>query len=240
MAIGKGRVPAGGEKDTAILADCIRQIHQNAVGGPASPTDNTVPKFNALGQLEASGVTIDDSNNLAGIAALTMSGLLTLNTTGQIKFPATPSVSSNANTLDDIEWGLMTPGFTFATPGDLALTLSLQEGYYLTIGKLVAVAWALSSSAFTWSGGSGATGNGIITGLPFASALSFNNRGGAMSFRGITKANYTQFVMSFVTGTTTAVITASGSGQAETNCQAADFPSGGTLTLRGTGLYFKA
>lgn len=49
----------------------------NAVAGPSSSVDNTVPRFDSTtGKLiQSSGVTIDDSNNLGGIAALTANNL---------------------------------------------------------------------------------------------------------------------------------------------------------------------
>jgi hypothetical protein len=41
----------------------------------ATANDNEIPRFNTNGQaLQNSGITIDDSNNLAGVAALTLSG----------------------------------------------------------------------------------------------------------------------------------------------------------------------
>lgn len=49
----------------------------NAVAGPSSATDNTVPRFDSTtGKIiQASGVAIDDSNNVSGIAGLTASSL---------------------------------------------------------------------------------------------------------------------------------------------------------------------
>lgn len=49
------------------------------VSGPASATDNAVARFNGTGgkTVQNSGVVLDDSNNLTGIAGLTMSGSLT-------------------------------------------------------------------------------------------------------------------------------------------------------------------
>lgn len=52
------------------------------VTGPASSTDEAIARFNgATGKvLQNSGVTIDDSNNVAGIADLTVTGTTTLDT----------------------------------------------------------------------------------------------------------------------------------------------------------------
>jgi hypothetical protein len=50
---------------------------------------------------------------------------------GQISFPATQNPSSDVNTLDDYEEGTWTP-----TVGGTS-TYSIQQGYYVKIGKLV-------------------------------------------------------------------------------------------------------
>ncbi len=52
------------------------------VGGPGTSTDNAIARFDGTtGKLiQNSLVTIDDSNNMAGVAALTMSGTLTVDT----------------------------------------------------------------------------------------------------------------------------------------------------------------
>src|ERR1700743_2562665 len=63
---------------------------------------------------------------------------------GQIKFPATQNPSSDPNTLDDYEEGTWTPAFTFATPGNLSITYSLQSCYYTKIGRLVSVSFIIA------------------------------------------------------------------------------------------------
>jgi hypothetical protein len=52
-----------------------------------------------------------------------------------------------------------------------------------------------------------------------------------MSWRGITKTNYTQVTPS--TSGSLIVFTASGSGQSTATVAASDMPSGGTIDLRG-------
>jgi len=80
----------------------------------------------------------------------------TINLTGgQIKFPATQSASSDANTLDDYEEGTWTP-----TVGGTA-TYSSRTGIYIKIGNLVWIYGELSISSI----GTGQTNN--ISGLPF-------------------------------------------------------------------------
>jgi len=106
---------------------------------------------------------------------------------GQIGFPATQVPSSDANTLDDYEEGTWTMGLTF---GGLStgITYNSNSGYYTKIGNVVTISGRM---ALTSKGS--ATGDAIITGLPFTLV---NNLAGyiavAMSFDVITFANQFQ------------------------------------------------
>jgi len=109
-----------------------------------------------------SGITYIPSSNLnvnLGNTANISVGTLTANA---IKFPATQVPSSDANTLDDYEEGTWTPEYTLTTSG--TVTMSLQEGTYVKIGKTVYISCRLSSSAT-----SSPVGNITVNGLPFAS-----------------------------------------------------------------------
>ena len=77
-----------------------------------------------------------------------------------ITFPATQSVSSNANTLDDYEEGSWTPVLKF---GSTPITLTTAQGIYTKIGQAVFIEMQV-----VWSVTSG-TGAVIIEGLPFTS-----------------------------------------------------------------------
>lgn len=58
-----------------------------------------------------------------------------------------------------------TPVFTFATPEDLSVVYSTQEGTYCKVGSTITVSWSLIFiPTFTTS-----SGNIVITGLPFTS-----------------------------------------------------------------------
>jgi hypothetical protein len=85
---------------------------------------------------------------------------------GQIKFPATQSASSDANTLDDYEEGTWTPTLTFGG-GSVGITYngSYRLFSYTKIGRLVTVTGIL----FLSNKGS-STGAAQILGLPFATA----------------------------------------------------------------------
>jgi hypothetical protein len=152
-------------------------------------------------------------------------------TVGQLPFPATQAPSANANTLDDYEEGTWTPTFTFGTPGDLAKTFSLQNASYTKIGRLVSVSFAMVTSAFTHTT---ASGNLIITGLPFTAVNDANYRAYApLLFQGVTKAGYTQIMAEMNGNTSQFMVQACGSGVNVSNVTAASMPTGGTVILAG-------
>jgi hypothetical protein len=157
-----------------------------------------------------------------------------------IQFPATQAASSDPNNLDDYEEGNgtaleWTPVLTFATPGDLALTYSIQIGTFTKIGRVVIASFRINTSAFSFTT---ATGNLQITGLPFPSANVTNGTWeGAVVWGGITKAGYTQVVPVVTANTTAIMFTASGSGVAASNIAATDTPTGSSMVLRGTVIY---
>jgi hypothetical protein len=160
-----------------------------------------------------------------------------LTTGAGIAFPASQVASSNANTLDDYEEGVWTPAITFATAGDLSVVHDIQSGAYTKIGRLVTIHFTITTSTFTHSTASGEL---RIGGLPFQGAQlgGFGQRGGPVAFQGITKADYTQFVINPEDGTDYMRISASGSGQSLATVSAADMPTGGTVLFRGFATYY--
>lgn len=169
-----------------------------------------------------------------------ITGLLDLSaaSSGQIKFPATQNASSNVNTLDDYEEGTWTPVLTFATPGNLSVAYTAQVGSYTKNGNNVRISFHIVTSSFTHTT---ASGQCLITGLPFAAANVANNDhecGGLWS--GITKANYTDIAGSILGSTSQVGLMASGSAQAFTTVVAADMPTGGAVTLKMTAIYQSA
>jgi hypothetical protein len=89
-----------------------------------------------------------------------------------IKFPATQSASSDANTLDDYEEGTWTPAFTFGS-GSTGITYSSRAGKYTKIGNMVYAGFTVTLS----SKGS-STGQAAINGLPYASSSAQESRMG--------------------------------------------------------------
>lgn len=136
------------------------------LGLETSSTDNAVVRFDGTtGETQNSGVTIDDSNVMAGVSRLDLTG-------GQIAFPATQNASSNANTLDDYEEGTWT-----ATDGSGASLTIAGSGSYVKIGQLVLASFNLTYPA---------TANGntaVIAGFPFAfESLADGVYGGAIGY----------------------------------------------------------
>jgi hypothetical protein len=101
-----------------------------------------------------------NSTTIEGGSTFTFDGT-TFTTPGQIKFPASQSASSDANTLDDYEEGTWTPVIG-GTGGQSGQNYNTQDGDYVKIGKMVLVSCyvALSTEGTI-------TGNAMITGLPF-------------------------------------------------------------------------
>ena len=80
-----------------------------------------------------------------------------------ITFPATVSLSSNANTLDDYEEGVFTPTATAGTPGITPPTFG-YDFKYTKIGRVVSI-----TGYFSIGSAGTASGNLNFTGFPFPS-----------------------------------------------------------------------
>lgn len=210
-----------GEKDPYKITSAIRELVQRLGTMLAtSSTDNALARYDGTaGSLQNSGVILDDSNNL------TLPGLLTL-TAGQIAFPATQNPSADANTLDDYEEGTWTPVLTFATPGDLNVVYSAQEGLYTKIGRLVTAVCTINTSTFTFTS---ASGNCNITGFPFANHATVRARSGTAQFQGVTKAGFTQMDLGMIGGQQLAIPAMSASATNVSAVTAANMPTGGTV-----------
>lgn len=129
-----------------------------------------------------------------------------------------------------------TPVLTFATVGNLSVTYSAQLGFYFKIGPIVFAFFNVQTSAFTHTT---ASGNCRLTGLPTNAANVTGLLGeGNVRWSGITKANYTHVAPRVAGNGSIINFTASGSGVAVANVDAADVPSGGTPSLTGYVIYF--
>ena len=118
-----------------------------------------------------------------------ITGLVTL-TSGQIKFPASPSASADANTLDEYEEGSWTP-----VVGGNATYLT-QDARYIKNGKTVILWGELKINVL--GTGSATT----ISGLPFTSITTAPVSTGSVSFFGGLATNVI-FISNYVIGNST-------------------------------------
>jgi hypothetical protein len=113
-------------------------------------------------------VTVTGADTIQGEASLTFDGT-TLTIPGQITFPASVSLSSNANTLDDYQEGVFTPVFQdWSFSNSEGQSYTTQVGRYVKIGRWVTVQiyLACNLASSTLADGS----QSLIAGLPFASS----------------------------------------------------------------------
>jgi hypothetical protein len=89
-----------------------------------------------------------------------------------ITFPATPNLSTDANTLDDYEEGSWTPTIGASSSNPTGLSYSNQFGKYTRIGNVVYIAFRVG---FSFTNGTG-SGTLLIRGLPFTAGNHINPR----------------------------------------------------------------
>jgi hypothetical protein len=127
------------------------------IASPNSNSNYTLTLPTATGTVQVSGSAILGTTG-------TFTGLLDISAAGagQIQFPATANLSSNANTLDDYEEGTWTPGLQFnGTPSSGAVYTS-RDGVYTKIGRVVFL-----QALLVWTNKGSGTGVWQISGLPF-------------------------------------------------------------------------
>lgn len=136
--------------------------------------------------------------------------------------------------LDAFKSGTWTPTVTFATPGDLTVAYSLQEGHYWRVGAMCLIAFRLDfTPTFTT-----ASGGLRIEGLPFAILDSRDigvplMHGANMPY----PAGVSTLMARFRNASSYMTIDGSGSGLATTDLIASDFTSGQAQTAVAGGVY---
>jgi hypothetical protein len=203
---GKAVFSVNGNTDNGV---CVSVA--NAAGG------NALTFFNSS---NASVGSIATTASATSFRTSTTGAALILN---GVQFPATQSASADANTLDDYEEGTWTPVFTAATPGDLSVTYSFQNGKYTKVGNLVTVKCFIFLTAFTFTT---ASGDLRITGLPFVASSDVNDAQGAIALRSFTRANYTNYTAAVFRGASYANVSLSGSGQDTATLAITNYTSG--------------
>lgn len=129
--------------------------------------------------------------------------------------------------------GTWTPVLTFATPGNLSVGYSDQQGLWrMDADGHVDLDFRLITNAFTYSTASGVL---KITGVPFAAKTLANFSWlGSLAWGGITKTNFTEALCRINNAQQELNVVMSGSGQAFFGAiVATDVPSAGTVTLIG-------
>lgn len=179
----------------------------------------------------SAGVVINGAVSISG--ATTLTGLLNT-TNGQIQFPAVQNPSANANTLDDYEEGTWTPGLTYTTPGTLSVAYNTQSGEYTKVGRKVHAVMGLVTNTHNLGT---ATGNLLVSGLPFGPNVGPGQTPGKCAWQGITKASYTEVDWTVLNGATDTQFIASGSGQTRSNIQVGNTATGTQITLYGNVTY---
>lgn len=131
-----------------------------------------------------------------------------------------------------------TPVFTFATPGDLALSGVSTKGFYVRVGDLVTL-FCDYSFTVTYTT---ASGNATLTGLPIASVA---GQGGVVTAISLSNSviypvGSTYLVLSLSGSSTTLIFVALGSGAVGGALTTAHIASGSSNTLRFITQYFVA
>ena len=139
-----------------------------------------------------------------------------------VRFPSSPVVSADGNTMDAYEKGTFTPGLGFETPGDENIVLSTAEGEYTKIGRMVHVAITVITSTFTHSTASGRL---RVTGLPFTAGGSRAWYGG-IYYTGWTQSGVGGIVSEIDSGETFFEIRTNRSGTGVGNIGTTEAPSG--------------
>ena len=135
--------------------------------------------------------------------------------------------------------GMWIPTLTSSVPGDMLVAYANRIGHYIRYGDLVTLSFSIVTSTFAYTT---ASGNILIQDLPFIgqglkTGVYVNNYFGIFQFSGITKANYTQFILRKSQGDSFLLLLASGSGQAASAVAVADIPSATAVSLSGSITY---
>jgi len=140
-----------------------------------------------------------------------------------ITFPATQSASSDANTLDDYEEGTWTP--VLGTSNGGTATMSVQEGWYVKIGKFVQF-----SAQVVWTAKNTWDFNTRISGLPFAARSNTGGYGWPNACQMESNLTTTPFIYSIEANTTQGYVQAI---YALTQLSQSDFPTSGRVLING-------
>ena len=164
-------IPSAGTAATPQTVVISAIASNTSMTTAAITSANSAVNYSLVG---GSSLLVTGSGNVTtGLGQLSVTG-------GQIVFPATANVSTNANTLDDYEEGTFTPTFTGSTTNPtVTYDAAVTYGRYTKIGRTVFINLRVLLTAMSSAG----SGNIRISGLPFTPQgqyfqLSVGNRSG--------------------------------------------------------------
>lgn len=226
-------IASGGTNQTAFTSPASSIAGLVWFDGTSFQNDTTTSH---VGYNPSTNTFYANTPTFAGNTTLS-TGNLVIGTSGKgIDFSAVTHAGSTSKLLADYEEGTWTPTLTALTAGDLSTTYQYRTGTYRKIGKLVYVDFAIVTTAWTWTT---ASGDVLVTGLPFAVTNTQNQGAGAIStWQGVTlPAGYTAITTYGSSNTTHMYLTIGGSAKASTTLQISAMPSGTQQYLYGSVCY---
>ncbi len=211
------------------------EVHWVRVDASSGAVTVTLPPVGTVGR-SIGVIKIDSSSNAVTVDG---NGSETISSTSSITLSTqyeSISLIDNGTSWDvaglfsytDFTW---TPVLTFVTAGNLSVAYSQQTGTGTKIRRRIDLTFQIDTSTFTHTT---ASGNVRITGSPYTAESDIVKSPGALEWQGITKANYTNIVTRITQSTAIMNLVASGSGQNISTVTAADMPTGGAVSLRGS------
>lgn len=216
---------AGNPAFRAIVADDIPTLNQNTTGTASKATNIAGGAANSLPYQSAPAAT----------ALLAANSTATPKSLHQVLSGAPAWLQNTIVECSDYETGTFTPTFTCATPGNLTFTYSSRVGRYTRVGNRVDINVVLFLTSYTHTS---ASGNVIISGLPFVSATNSQQVEGVLQGTGFTKVGYTSFAAQVAQTKSSVDVVASSSGLPFVQLVIGDFPTAGTPLLKFSLTYF--
>lgn len=228
---GNYTITAGGTSHWHAGSDGIIFCSALTVTNASTPTFSAYFAGVAEGSISCGSVTFSSTSAFAPFFLAHKNGTIDIGSHNINTFlPGDTSGTCNTSgqiCTTDRSW---TPVLSFSTPGNLAVTYSVQKGTWSRVGDITYYSCDIQCSAFTHTTASGAL---LVSGFPFTTKNVTNvNHIGSTYWTGITKASYTQISAQLPANATVASFPAFGSAQAVSNVAAADMPSGGTPIIR--------